>query len=198
MTICSTELTSTGKHTRSFSYPFSTWGLGGELPNRSMSFKKKYNLKPLPKICGGIDKKKLVRELYASEEFECLKKNILKSVDGKIPQEKKPKKKKKRNLDKRKNRKQWRYADYIVSKAWERRRNLYWKTHKKRCAICYSAKFIHLHHTSYRKLGNEKDEHLIPLCAEHHRQFHEKYKSTRDMVEITRQFIENAKHQRSH
>lgn len=82
------------------------------------------------------------------------------------------------------------YETYINSKDWERRRNAFWQTHPRRCAVCDTGLRIHLHHMSYRKIGAEPDEHLIPLCQAHHRRYHELNGSQRDMIQATMAFIQ--------
>lgn len=81
------------------------------------------------------------------------------------------------------------YETYINSKAWENRKNRYWQLYPRRCAICDTVKRIHLHHMSYNKLRNEPDEHLIPLCQEHHEQYHRDYGVKRNMIRPTKYFI---------
>lgn len=98
--------------------------------------------------------------------------------------------KRQRQLEKKKNRKHWKYDEYINSKAWRTRRNLYWRTHTKLCAVCNTAKHIHLHHMHYGKFGNEPDEHLVPLCEIHHDQYHKENGVKRDMIRLTTAFIE--------
>lgn len=97
-----------------------------------------------------------------------------------------PKKQKK----KRKLKKHSRYKTYIDSKEWIARKNKYWKTHKRACAICGSSRHIHLHHMSYERLKNEPDEHLVALCDKHHKQYHKEHGVQRNMIRKTKNFIE--------
>lgn len=90
----------------------------------------------------------------------------------------------------RKVKKHSHYDTYINSKEWERRRNLYWQSHVKRCAVCDTASHIHLHHMSYEKFKNEPDEHLIPLCENHHAQYHRENGTQRNMIRKTLRFVE--------
>lgn len=39
---------------------------------------------------------------------------------------------------------------------------------KHRCRICRTAKDLHVHHKTYKRLGQETPADLIVLCAEHH------------------------------
>ena len=81
------------------------------------------------------------------------------------------------------------YKVYIKSKWWEKRKNLYFQSHEKKCAICSSSEHIQLHHMVYKNYGNEKDEHLVPLCREHHNLFHSQTGTHTNMVKDTNDFI---------
>lgn len=86
------------------------------------------------------------------------------------------------------------YETYINSKVWEKRRNKYWKEHKRICRACGSKNFIQLHHGIYGVFdGSEKDVQLFPLCIQCHRDFHNEHGSKRDMMKETELFILKAK-----
>lgn len=89
----------------------------------------------------------------------------------------------------RKNRVRWKYEEYINSKQWERRRNLYWQSHHKSCAVCGNMLFVHLHHANYTNLGDEPDHHLFPLCSGHHDLYHRLNGTQRNMIRKTKEFI---------
>lgn len=95
-----------------------------------------------------------------------------------------------RRKKEKKGAKHSKYTTYINSKVWERRRNDFWKKHSRRCAVCDTAKFIHLHHMDYSSMGNEPDEHLVALCKEHHAQYHKENGVSRHMIRTTHAFIE--------
>lgn len=82
------------------------------------------------------------------------------------------------------------YTTYINSRAWEKRRNLYWQSFGKRCAACDTHSYVQLHHMSYKQLGNEPDNHLIALCQAHHKQYHDENGVQRHMVRKTLAFVE--------
>lgn len=67
------------------------------------------------------------------------------------------------------------YDTYITSSKWERRKAKYYARHEKRCRACGSTEDIHLHHHTYKRLGKEHDNDLIPLCSEHHGAVHQLY-----------------------
>ena len=50
-------------------------------------------------------------------------------------------------------------------------------------------KFVVLHHVVYEHYGSEEDQNLIPLCKEHHQEFHENYPLKKDMTKSTNDFI---------
>lgn len=41
----------------------------------------------------------------------------------------------------------------------------------------------------YGEFGKEPDEHLIPLCAVHHKGYHAKYGTQRHMIRTTQEYI---------
>jgi len=69
------------------------------------------------------------------------------------------------------------YKVYIKSHWWEKRKNEYWKKHKKICYRCGSCEHIQLHHIKYswQLFGNEPDNTLIPMCQKCHDKFHTIY-----------------------
>lgn len=81
------------------------------------------------------------------------------------------------------------YALYIKSKFWTKRKNDYYRVHKKICQACSSKKFINLHHILYEDFGFEKDENLVALCRDCHEEFHEMYGVKHKMKKETNQFI---------
>lgn len=82
------------------------------------------------------------------------------------------------------------YDAYIKSHWWTKRKNKYYQNHGRRCEICGSAKFIVLHHMVYGEFGNEKDEHLMPLCKSHHEGYHIEYGVSGNMLEQTWSYVE--------
>jgi hypothetical protein len=74
------------------------------------------------------------------------------------------------------------YEIYINSQWWEKRKNLYFQSHKRQCLNCGSFAFIELHHLKYRasEFGYEKDEDLAPLCCRCHKSFHELFGVKKD------------------
>lgn len=81
------------------------------------------------------------------------------------------------------------YAIYIKSKHWEKRKNQYYKIHRKICQACNSKTYIDLHHLLYGNFGNEKDEHLTALCRECHEEYHTIYGVKGNMIDDTNKFI---------
>lgn len=82
------------------------------------------------------------------------------------------------------------YATYIKSNFWKNRKNQFWKNHKKQCVACISTKYVELHHALYSGFdGTEKDHHLFALCKICHKEFHDTYGSSKDMLDQTMVFI---------
>lgn len=76
-----------------------------------------------------------------------------------------------------------RYADYVRSKAWARRRNWWIREHRRRtgheptCVVCGEPN-VDLHHLDYTRLGGEEYGDLIPLCRPHHDRIHAAWEAT--------------------
>jgi hypothetical protein len=81
------------------------------------------------------------------------------------------------------------YETFIHSPLWEDRKNKFYQQHSRRCAACDTYKHIHLHHMVYGQFGNEPDEHLVPLCETHHKEYHERFGTQRNMLRTTEMFI---------
>lgn len=85
------------------------------------------------------------------------------------------------------------YSVYILSKEWRNRCKSFYAKYGKVCAACGETRNIHLHHMTYRHLGNELDEELAPLCRQCHHEYHELNGVQTDMIERTVAFIEDKK-----
>lgn len=77
-----------------------------------------------------------------------------------------------------------RYEEYINSDAWSERRAAFFEHHPRRCRSCGTGKQIHLHHTTYQRLGREEDEDLVPLCEHHHRVVHRLHAARRSQLSL--------------
>lgn len=108
---------------------------------------------------------------------------ILKKYNELQPIRIKPKKTKRK-------RKPVKYDAYIKGKVWEKIRNNFFQKYGKWCRVCKSVRYIHLHHKFYGNYGEEKDEHLVPLCEQHHKDVHTFIGRTKkDMIKETDEFI---------
>jgi hypothetical protein len=85
------------------------------------------------------------------------------------------------------------YRQYIGSRLWVRRKEAYYATHPKACAICKHPR-VELNHIYYGNYGLEKDEDLIPLCRSHHEALHREIGVHKDMRYATADFIEWQRH----
>lgn len=85
------------------------------------------------------------------------------------------------------------YDEYINSSRWDRRKVLYYSRNPRRCRArgCGATDDIHLHHHTYKRLGNEHDDDLIPLCQAHHVVVHKLHRATRGLTltAATRQVV---------
>lgn len=82
------------------------------------------------------------------------------------------------------------YKTYINSREWENRKNAYYQKYEKRCAACLSYEHVALHHKKYGNLGKEEDNHLVPLCARCHKEYHDQNGTQKNMIRKTDLFIE--------
>ena len=82
------------------------------------------------------------------------------------------------------------YAKYMKSRRWKQFKYSYWKKHERVCAACGSTKRLCLHHYSYKKLGNETFDDVVPLCWDCHEELHNEHGSKFDMTEETLDLIE--------
>lgn len=84
------------------------------------------------------------------------------------------------------------YQQYITSPAWMLRRRWWMIEHRCRtgqsaaCAVCGSRTDLELHHHDYQRLGRERYEDLVPLCAAHHRHVHDVYDASRTWRRVGR------------
>lgn len=70
------------------------------------------------------------------------------------------------------------YREYLTSEKWKKRRQCYFDKHLHKCRACNSEKRIQLHHKTYRRLGEERDADLVPLCFNCHKNLHAIQKRT--------------------
>lgn len=86
------------------------------------------------------------------------------------------------------------YREYITSDLWRIRKRRYFETHERKCRGCNSRKRIHLHHKTYKRLGEERDADLVPLCHSCHTALHTRQKDTgQNLWRLTEEFIKNKK-----
>ncbi len=57
------------------------------------------------------------------------------------------------------------FAAYTRSWRWTRRRRTYYRRHPRVCFVCDATADVGLHHRSYRNVGEEPDDDLVPLCG---------------------------------
>lgn len=66
-----------------------------------------------------------------------------------------------------------RYDDYMASSAWAEKRRAYKAERLWACCVCgLERPDLHLHHITYIRLGKERLDDLIPMCADHHAAAH--------------------------
>jgi len=84
-----------------------------------------------------------------------------------------------------------RYADYVQSKAWARRRKWWFREHRRRtgqepvCVVCGDPD-VDLHHLDYARLGGEDYGDLIAICHVHHDRIHAAWDATPHLRKLGR------------
>lgn len=66
------------------------------------------------------------------------------------------------------------YQKYMQSSAWRKKREKVLKRDGHVCQVrgCKVNSGLHVHHLTYKRLGNERLSDLITLCSKHHKQLH--------------------------
>jgi len=64
------------------------------------------------------------------------------------------------------------YSDYLKTKHWENVRRQVLDAYEHACSFCCAKDDIHVHHRTYKRIGNEHWGDLVVLCKECHAVFH--------------------------
>jgi len=64
------------------------------------------------------------------------------------------------------------YQSYLKTQHWAKRRAKALKQSRHHCQLCGANYDLHVHHNSYDRLGNERDDDLVVLCRNCHSRFH--------------------------
>ena len=90
------------------------------------------------------------------------------------------------------------YKEYLKSESWQIKRKQVLRRDK-RCRICGSNNVqLHVHHLSYKNLGNEPLEDLVTLCYECHYYIHIDPEMVNEIKPIQEVFYESYKPYKSH
>lgn len=90
------------------------------------------------------------------------------------------------------------YLAYLRSERWAETRARYRRSRMPQtCRICGAAT-VDLHHRSYRRVGRERLQDLVPLCRDHHSALHELLRRVdrQDWYRVTGAFIRTERRQR--
>ncbi len=92
----------------------------------------------------------------------------------------------------------WQYQNYINSLEWRKKRQQYFDSKlTQKCLVCDS-QTVDLHHRTYKRLGKEWLNDLVPLCRQHHDECHAFIKRKRlNLWGGTKLYVRLAKGQRS-
>lgn len=69
------------------------------------------------------------------------------------------------------------YQAYLKSPHWQAIRRKVFKEYGHRCDHCGSSKNLHIHHITYKNLGEEEISDLVPLCEDCHKRLHNPFDS---------------------
>ena len=64
------------------------------------------------------------------------------------------------------------YRDYLLTPEWQDKRARALKRARHRCEVCYRNRDLNIHHRTYDRRGDERDDDLTVLCAHCHTTFH--------------------------
>lgn len=64
------------------------------------------------------------------------------------------------------------YDTYLQSKRWQEKRKMALARANHKCAACGATKRLDVHHLTYERLGNERQEDLMVLCRPCHESTH--------------------------
>jgi hypothetical protein len=64
------------------------------------------------------------------------------------------------------------YAEYLKTTHWQRVRALALEAAAHACELCSAAESLEVHHRTYERLGFERPNDVIALCADCHRDHH--------------------------
>jgi 5-methylcytosine-specific restriction endonuclease McrA len=68
------------------------------------------------------------------------------------------------------------YAEYLQSPEWQARRRSAFERAGFECTLCPENRALEVHHKTYARIGNERDEDLVVLCYWCHRKHHGTFK----------------------
>ena len=84
------------------------------------------------------------------------------------------------------------YDNYLLTKHWQLKKAAYRNSKLiQKCYVCGNASNIHIHHKTYKHVGNERLCDLIPLCANCHFPVHDFLKYRKE-IGATRTNLHNA------
>ncbi len=81
------------------------------------------------------------------------------------------------------------YKEYLRSEHWQNTKARYYAARRRECWVCGTKQGIHLHHITYKRLGAELLNDLVPLCGEHHDAFHKMNPGLFNLERRTKKFV---------
>ena len=65
------------------------------------------------------------------------------------------------------------YSDYLKTEHWKKKKQSFLATVKRECMICSRKENLHVHHITYKNIGDERNNQLALLCKTCHFSAHE-------------------------
>lgn len=78
------------------------------------------------------------------------------------------------------------YKDYLKTNHWKKKKQSFLATVKRQCMECGSKSNLHVHHLTYKNVGNERNSQLCLLCKDCHFAAHKKGKEKLDEIKSLR------------
>lgn len=83
------------------------------------------------------------------------------------------------------------YCDYLRSEHWQSFRKRFFSTSaiarklrqrfgELRCQFCFASGVLHLHHRTYKRLGKERLDDVVLICADCHNEAHKRHEKRKD------------------
>jgi 5-methylcytosine-specific restriction endonuclease McrA len=89
------------------------------------------------------------------------------------------------------------YQKYLESDHWKKVKIDYYRERERICSACGAKRRIQLHHLTYKKVGRERPQDLVPLCQSCHKLVHQiLIDKGGGLKQVTLEYINNKKNEK--